>query len=79
MELRLFLKTVSVTSGFFMMMTLHPEVQKKAQAEIDAVVGRDRMPTFEDQKNLPYVDAIVKEALRWRPVGPLGIFSSRIQ
>lgn len=53
-------------------MTLHPEVMRKAQAELDAVVGRDRVPTFGDKDNLPYVQAIVKEVMRWRPVGPLG-------
>jgi cytochrome P450 len=46
---------------------------KKAQTQIDAVVGRDRLPMFEDQNNLPYVRAIVREVLRWRTVGPLGI------
>ena len=53
-------------------MVLHPEVQVKAQAEIDNVIGRDRLPTFEDRPNLPYVDALVKEVLRWGPVAPMG-------
>lgn len=53
-------------------MTLYPEVQRKAQAEIDAVVGKDRLPTFQDRDHLPYVDAICMELLRWLPVGPLG-------
>lgn len=35
-------------------MTLHPEVQRKAQAEIDAVIGNDRLPNFEDREDLPY-------------------------
>ena len=55
-------------------MVLHPEVQKKAQAEIDAVVGPDRLPTFADRPNLPYIDALVKEILRWNPVAPMGKF-----
>lgn len=50
----------------------HPEVMRKAQAEIDAVVGRVRTPRFEDRDNLPYIRAIVRETLRWRPPGPLG-------
>jgi cytochrome P450 len=54
-------------------MVHYPEVQKKAQAEIDEVVGRDRMPTFEDRQNLPYLRAMVREVLRWRPPGPLGV------
>ena len=51
----------------------HPEVQKKAQAELDAVVGPDRLPDFADRDSLPYIDAILKETTRWHPVVPLGI------
>lgn len=53
----------------------HPDVQAKAHAELDAVVGRHRMPTFEDQERLPYIRAVVLEALRWRPVNPLREFT----
>ena len=56
-----------------MAMALFPEAQRKAQEEIDRVVGTDRLPTFEDRENLPYVDALVKEALRWHPVVPMGV------
>ncbi|PSR77910.1 hypothetical protein PHLCEN_2v7652 [Hermanssonia centrifuga] len=52
-------------------MTLYPDVMRRAQGEIDNVVGRDRKPTFEDEDHLPYITAIVKEVLRWRPVAPL--------
>ena len=48
-----------------------PDVQKKAQAEIDSVVGPDRSPTWDDYAKLPYIAAVVKEAMRWRPVTPL--------
>ena len=51
---------------------LRPDAQRKARDEIDAVVGRERLPTFEDRPRLPFVDAICKEVLRWRPVTPLG-------
>jgi cytochrome P450 len=51
---------------------VHPEAQKRARSEIDAVVGRERLPTFEDRPRLPFVDAMCKEVLRWRPVLPLG-------
>ncbi|KAJ7163864.1 cytochrome P450, partial [Mycena crocata] len=62
------------TLGYFMLlMNLHPEVQLKAHEEIDRVVGRHRMPNFEDRDSLPYVTAIVKEVLRWHPVSPLGL------
>jgi hypothetical protein len=60
-------------SCFFLAMTLFPEVQLKAQEEIDRIVGTKRLPNFEDRANLPYVDAIVKEVLRWHPVGPIGL------
>ena len=53
-------------------MALYPEVQKKAQAEIDAVVGPNRLPDFHDRPSLPYINAIVKESSRWNLVGPLG-------
>ncbi|KAF5374224.1 hypothetical protein D9758_004661 [Tetrapyrgos nigripes] len=65
--------TTSTLTAFMLAMRLYPSVMKKAQAEIDAVVGRDRLPTFEDRDHLPYIQAIVKEVLRWRPVAPLGI------
>jgi cytochrome P450 len=53
-------------------MALHPEVQEKARAELDAVVGQDRLPDFDDRPNLPYVEAIAKEAARWHCVTPTG-------
>ena len=54
-------------------MTLFPEVQKKAQEELMAVVGPDRLPEYEDQDSLPYLRAVMKECLRWRAVVPLGL------
>lgn len=48
-----------------------PEVYKKAQEEIDRFVGRDRLPTMEDEQSLPYIRALQLELLRWRPVVPL--------
>ena len=53
-------------------MVLYPEVQKKAQVEIDAVVGPNRLPDFHDRPSLPYINAIVKESMRWHLVLPLG-------
>ena len=55
-------------------MTCFPDVQKKAQAEIDAVVGPDRLPSFADRDSLPYTDALVKEVFRWNAVIPTGGF-----
>ena len=54
-------------------MALYPEVQKKAQAEIDTVIGPNRLPDFYDRPSLPYINAVVKELLRWNLVGPLGL------
>ena len=45
-------------------MVLNPEVQRKAQEEVDNVVGRNSLPTFADLQKLKYVDAIRKECLR---------------
>ena len=53
-------------------MALYPEVQKKAQAEIDAVVGPNRLPDFHDRPSLPYINAVIKESSRWNLVFPLG-------
>lgn len=52
-------------------MAQHPDKQAKAQAEIDAVIGSDRLPTVADRPALPYVDALVKEVMRWHPMLPL--------
>jgi cytochrome P450 len=57
---------------FFLMMTLHPDVQRRAQAEIDRVVGKDRLTTIGDQTALPYTTAVIKEVLRFAPVVPTG-------
>ena len=58
-------------------MLLYPEAQKTAQAELDSVIGTDRLPDFTDEAVLPYVTALMKEVLRWRPAVPLGVFSLR--
>ncbi|KAJ3553236.1 hypothetical protein NM688_g3719 [Phlebia brevispora] len=58
---------------FLLAMVLFPDVQKRAQAEIDRVVGHERMPSLEDQKDLPYVEALIKEVQRWFPGVPLGL------
>lgn len=59
---------------FWLAIVAFPEVQKKAQAELDEVVGRHRLPTFADYDRLPYIRAICKESLRWKTVDPLGEF-----
>ena len=57
---------------FFLAMALHPDIMRKAQHELDAVTGRDRLPTFEDRLRLPFVEAVCREVSRWQPVIPLG-------
>jgi cytochrome P450 len=50
----------------------HPRVIEKARKEIDSVCGHaQRLPTLNDMESLPYISAIIKESLRWRPVVPL--------
>ncbi|KAF5336269.1 hypothetical protein D9758_016051 [Tetrapyrgos nigripes] len=65
--------TVSTISSAILALLLHPEVQTKAQEEIDRVVGRSRLPDFDDRENMPYLEAILTESLRWNPVLPLSL------
>jgi len=65
--------SASTLKCFMLAMLQHPEVQERAQAEIDAVVGTDRLPNFDDRPNLPYVEAILLETLRMYAVAPLGL------
>lgn len=64
--------SVGTLVSFVMAMVLWPEYQRKAQAELDRVLG-DRLPDFADQESLPYVEAILRETYRRYPVAPLGI------
>ncbi|KAI9570682.1 cytochrome P450 [Boletus coccyginus] len=65
--------TSSTIMTFTLAMVKNPRVWKCAQAEIDAVVGIDRLPEFEHRNSLPYVDAIMRETFRWKLVAPLGV------
>ncbi|KAF9522726.1 cytochrome P450 [Crepidotus variabilis] len=65
--------TISSVQTFFYAMANYYDVQSKAQEEIDRVVGRERLPSFEDRPSMPYSEAIVREILRWRPLTPLGV------
>ncbi|KAF8181626.1 cytochrome P450 [Pholiota molesta] len=65
--------TVSTLASFILAIVTHPEVQVKAQEELDRVVGRERLPEFSDRSKLPYINAIIKEVLRWNPIAPLGL------
>ncbi|CAI7648233.1 unnamed protein product [Penicillium palitans] len=71
--------TVSSIASFFLAMALFPEAQRKAQQELDTVIGSDRLPQFQDRDNLPYMDALVKEVLRWHPVVPMSVTHTSTQ
>ncbi|KAI0793050.1 cytochrome P450 [Irpex lacteus] len=63
--------TSSFTNTMVLAVTAFPDAQKKAQEELDRVVGSDRAPEWEDLQDLPYIRALVKEVHRFRPVAPL--------
>ncbi|KAJ7633666.1 cytochrome P450 [Mycena polygramma] len=65
--------TVAALSTFVLAMLANPVAQRKAQAEIDAVTGGKGLPDFTNEQELPYLSAVVKEVLRWRNVGPIGV------
>lgn len=65
--------TGTTLNNFLLCMVLHPEAVTQAQKELDEVIGPHRLPTWEDEKNLPYVRALIKEVLRWRPVNKFGM------
>ncbi|KDR69747.1 hypothetical protein GALMADRAFT_128336 [Galerina marginata CBS 339.88] len=65
--------TISVTGTFFYVMALNPNIQRKAQAEIDRVIGSKRLPGLEDRDSLPYIEAIYREVMRFQPPVPLSI------
>jgi cytochrome P450 len=64
---------MSVLRGFFLVMALHPHVVRKAQEELDRVVGSERLPELSDWESLPYISALMKELLRWTCPVPLGV------
>ncbi|KAH7920190.1 cytochrome P450 [Leucogyrophana mollusca] len=63
----------SALANFVLSMILYPHAQRRAQAEIDDVVGTNRLPGPDDRNSLPYVEAVMRETLRWHPVLPLGV------
>ncbi|CAE6484285.1 unnamed protein product [Rhizoctonia solani] len=65
--------TTQAMMWFLLAMAIYPEVQEKAQREIDEVVGNDRLPTVEDRASLPYIERLLTEIMRWHPSAPLGV------
>ena len=67
------LQTTTTTLHYFVRtMILRPDIQRRAQEELDTVLG-SRLPSIEDQDSLPYVQALIYECMRWHPATPLGI------
>ena len=64
---------------FLLAMVLHPNVQKKAQEEIDCVVGTDRLPSLDDRDKMPFIAHVMWENLRWNPVAPLALSHATVQ
>lgn len=60
--------TATATLTNIMLLAKHPEAQEKARAELDRVCGAERLPNWSDFKSLPYINCIVKEGLRVKPV-----------
>ncbi|CEL54881.1 O-methylsterigmatocystin oxidoreductase OS=Aspergillus parasiticus GN=ordA PE=3 SV=1 [Rhizoctonia solani AG-1 IB] len=65
--------TVGILNNFILAMLLYPEVAHKAREEIDRVIGTDRLPNVSDRQDLPYLECVLLETLRWYPVTPLSI------
>ena len=65
-------QNTSAVYTFILAMTLYPDVQARARAEINQVVRHDTMPSIDDRPSLPYLDAVLREVLRWCPPLPLG-------
>lgn len=57
-----------------MAMAMYPDAQRKAQEELDRVVGTNRLPDFGDWEDLIYIKALIIKSLRWHQVTPLGMF-----
>lgn len=59
------IKTVSLNMSFILAMVLYPEAQRCGHEEVDRVLGKGNLPTVDDLGNLPYLDAMYKEVLRY--------------
>ncbi|KAL1938290.1 hypothetical protein VTO73DRAFT_11741 [Trametes versicolor] len=58
---------------FMLAMTRNTDVLKKAQEEVDRVVGNERLPDFNDRESLPYINALLEEVYRWNPPLPMAV------
>lgn len=64
--------TSSTLKTLLLAMILNPEIQDRVHTELETVVGKGVLPTFEDRERLPYLQAVLFEVMRWHPVAPLG-------
>ena len=67
----LWIQLVATFYTFLLAMAMYPDVQQRAQAELDGVVGQDRLPRLSDRESLPYLNALFNEVLRWQVVAQL--------
>ncbi|KAI0027158.1 cytochrome P450 [Vararia minispora EC-137] len=65
--------SVSTLYAAILALVMYPDVQHKAQEEVDCVIGSERLPTLADRDNLPYINAMAKELFRWSPTVPMSI------
>jgi cytochrome P450 len=65
--------TPKAVMWFLVAASLYPTFFKTAQALLDEFVGRDRLPDFTDRAAIPFLEAIIWEVLRWRPIAPMGV------
>ncbi|EIN06160.1 cytochrome P450 [Punctularia strigosozonata HHB-11173 SS5] len=65
--------TVASLKTFLLAMIMYPDVQQRAQDEIDVVLHGERLPNFDDMSTMPYTTALMKEVLRWHSPTPLGV------
>ncbi|KAG8175380.1 hypothetical protein JTE90_007391 [Oedothorax gibbosus] len=65
-------ETVRVVVDWLLLVCANrPEIQKKIHQEIDAVLGTERFPTYQDKADMPYTEAAISEVLRWRTTLPM--------
>jgi len=73
------IQTRSTLKTFFLAMVLNPKAMKKAQEELDRVVGKGELPDYSHKERLPYIDALIKEVLRWNPPLPISLPNRAMQ
>ncbi|KAH7341834.1 cytochrome P450 [Rhizoctonia solani] len=65
--------TVSTLNNFILAMVQYPNILRKAQEEMDRIIGTERLPTMSDRPNLSYLECIILETMRWYPITPLTV------